>query len=173
MMHINQRKEQYSFAYIRAVAAAAAGYTVDERSVDDDSVDLQISSRSKLGTVKSPKLELQAKCLGEGLLKDDDFNYPLKLKNYDDLRDQDVQVPRILVVVRVPTDDAEWISGSDDSLIVRHCAYWLSLRGLPAYSGNAKESDNAKVTVRLPQVQRFDVDGLRAIMDRVGRKELP
>lgn len=172
MMHIDQRKEQYSFAYVRAIAAAA-GYTVDERSVDDDSVDLQISSRSKLGTVKSPKVELQAKCLGDGPFAGDDFGYPLKLKNYDDLRDPDVQVPRILVVVRVPTDDGQWLNGSDDGLLVRHCGYWCSLRGLPAYDGTATDPKNVKVTVRLPRAQRFDVAGLRAMMDRIGRKELP
>ena len=170
-MHIDQRKEQFSFAYVRAVAAAA-GYTVDERSVDDDSVDLLISSRSKLGTIKSPKLELQAKCLGDGPCVGDEFGYALKLKNYDDLRDPDVQVPRILVVVRVPTDDKQWLTGDDNSLLVRHCGYWYSLRGLPPYTGNAKP-ENAKVTVQLPRGQRFDVDGLRAMMERIGRKELP
>lgn len=171
MMHIDQRKEQYSFAYIRAVAAA--GFTVDERSVDDDSVDLQISSRSKLGTVKSPKVELQAKCLGEGVFDGTDFGYPLKLKNYDDLRDPGVQVPRILVVVRVPTNETQWLQGADDGLVVRHCGYWCSLRGHPAYAGLAINPENARVKVRLPRDQRFDVEGLRAMMDRVGRKELP
>jgi uncharacterized protein DUF4365 len=172
MMHIDQRKEQYSFAYVRAVAAAA-GYTVDERSVDDDSVDLQISSRSKLGTVKSPKVELQAKCLGDGTFDGDHFGYQLKLKNYDDLRDTEVQVPRILVVVRAPIDDGQWLDGDDEGVILRHCGYWCSIRGLPPYAGNAKKPEDAKVTVQLPRIQRFDVAGLRAMMERVGRKELP
>ena len=169
LMHIDQRKEQYSFAYIRAVAAAA-GYGVNEASVDDDSIDLQIASRSTIGTVKRPRLELQAKCLGDDTFNGDDFGYSLSLKNYDDLRDPDVQVPRILVVVRAPNDDESWLGGDDDGLLVRHCAYWFSLRGLPDHVSDAEKPTK---TVRLPREQRFDVAGLRAIMDRIGTGALP
>ncbi len=111
-MHIDQRKQQYSFAYVRAVAAAA-GFGVNEASVDDDSIDLQIASRTTAGTTKRPRLELQAKCYGDGEFAGDSFGYVLKLKNYDDLRDPDVQVPRILVVVRVPEDAESWLGGDD------------------------------------------------------------
>lgn len=167
MKHVDQYKQQISFAYVRAVAAAT-GLAVDERSVDVDSVDLQVSSTSKRGTVKSPKLELQAKCFGDGLFQGDEFGYPLKLKNYDDLREPDVMVPRILVVVRVPKDETQWLGGGDDGLLLRHCGYWCSIRGRADYEGNA-EPGNERVTVRLPRIQRFDVPGLRAMMDRISR----
>ncbi len=169
LMHIDQRKEQYSFAYVRAVSAAA-GYGVNEASVDDDSIDLQVASRSTIGTVRRPRLELQAKCFGDDTFAGDDFGYQLSLKNYDDLRDPGVQVPRILVVVRAPRDDEAWLGGGDDGLLVRHCAYWFSLRGMPDHMSDA---DKPKKTVRLPRVQRFDVPGLREIMDRIGTGDLP
>lgn len=168
-MHIDQRKQQLSFAYIRAVAAAA-GFGVTEPSVDDDSIDLQIASRSTRGTIKRPRLELQAKCLGDDTFEGDNFSYSLKLKNYDDLRDPDVQVPRILVVVRVPRDDNEWLTGGDDGLLVRHCAYWLSLRGMPDHVSTAR---TPKKTVVMLRTQRFDAAGLSGLMTAIETGVMP
>ena len=41
MMDLNQCKEQFSIAYVRAVASAA-GYGVQKPDVDDDSIDLRV-----------------------------------------------------------------------------------------------------------------------------------
>lgn len=165
-MDISQQKEQFSFAYVRAVAAVA-GFGVFEPSVDDDSIDLQIASRSTAGTIKRPRVELQVKCTEGEPLEADGFSYALKIKNYNDLRDPEVLVPRILVVVRVPTDLAEWVAVSDEQLTVRRCGYWTSLRGMA-------ETDNTEtVSVRLQREHRFTVEGLRAIMTRIAEGEQP
>lgn len=72
------------------------------------------------------------------------------IKNYDDLR-ADVIVPRLLVVVCVPEDCEGWTRQTEEHLCLRHCAYWLSLAGMP-------ETDNVEsVTVRIPRNQIFSV----------------
>ena len=60
-MYINQRKEQFSVAYVRAIAALA-GYSFYKPEIDDDSVDLGIVGRDGTGPLSSPRLELQLKC---------------------------------------------------------------------------------------------------------------
>jgi hypothetical protein len=79
--------------------------------------------------------------------------YPLNLKNYNDLR-INALVPRILVVVLVPENLADWLVQSEDELLMRHCGYWVSLRGLP-------ETPNATtVTVELRRSNQFTVEAV-------------
>ena len=54
-------KEYYSKAYIRAVAAAA-GYAVDQPEFDKDSRDLVVHASGASGTLQRPALDVQAKC---------------------------------------------------------------------------------------------------------------
>src|SRR5438445_7974918 len=136
-MHIDQRKEQFSRAYVLAVAAAA-GYAWYQPSVDDDSIDLGLAEKGGGGTVRSPRLELQLKCHAAETPSGDHFSHDLKLKNYEDLRDATVQVPRILVVVLVPEDVPSWLTATENELVMRRCGYWVSLRGLSATTNETK-----------------------------------
>lgn len=164
-MHLNQRKELFSRAYVHAVTAVA-GYSTYAPSVDDDSIDLGVAEAGGSGTLKSPRLELQLKCTsgddGEGAT----LAFPLKRKNYDDLR-SDVLVPRILVVVAVPGDDiSDWLQHSDEQMVLKRCGWWVSLLGQPP-------SDNeVSVTVHLPRANAFSPDALRAMMGRVADRRL-
>lgn len=165
-MDLNQRKEQYSHAYVKAVAAVA-GFAWYKPSVDDDSIDLGLAQRGGGGTVRSPRLEMQLKCHAMATPNEDDFAYWLDLKNYDDLRDEQVEVKRILVVVLVPDDLAEYLAEGEQQLAMRRCGYWLSLRGFPP-----TDNDTGK-TVRIPRSQRFTVQSLQRIMQRIGQGLLP
>ena len=64
-MHETQQKEQFSKAYIRAIAAVG-GLRVSEPEVDDDSIDMTLAARGGSGGVRSPKLDLQLKCTASG-----------------------------------------------------------------------------------------------------------
>ncbi len=159
-MDINQQKEQFSFAYIRAVATVA-GYKVTREEVDDDSVDLTISETGGSGTVRSPKLDLQAKCTENLNCDNGKILYDLKVKNYNDLRNDNVLVPRILILVIVPPDIEDWLHQSDSELTMYRCGYWVSLRG-------QSETDNTNtIRVGLPRTQLFSVASLRSIMDTI------
>jgi hypothetical protein len=163
-MHINNRKEQFSIAYVRAIASVA-GFAVYQPEVDDDSVDLGLAARGAMGTVRSPRLDMQIKCTSREILGADSLAFPLSIKNYDDLRHQDLMVPRVLIVVLVPDNIDDWVAHSEEQLLLRHCAYWMSLRGM-------QETNNElNVTVHLPRNNQFNVIALRDIMDRVGRRE--
>jgi hypothetical protein len=164
-MDINQRKEQFSHAYVKAVAAVA-GFAWYQPSVDDDSIDLGLAQRGGAGTVRSPRLEMQLKCHAMATPAEPDFAFWLKLKNYDDLREP-TEVKRILVVVLVPDDLADYLAESENELAMRRCGYWYSLRGM---AGTANQTGE---TVRIPRAQAFTVEALRGIMRRIGQGALP
>ncbi|HEY8751173.1 MAG TPA: DUF4365 domain-containing protein [Tepidisphaeraceae bacterium] len=165
-MNLNQRKEQFSHAYVKAVAAVA-GFAWYQPSVDDDSIDLGLAQRGGRGTIRSPRLEMQLKCHAMPTPVEDDFSFWLKRKNYDDLQDERVEVRRILVVVLVPDNLSDYLDHSEQELSLRRCGYWLSLRGMPP-------SDNQTgQTVRIPRAQVFSVQSLQGIMQRIGQGALP
>jgi len=154
-------------AYVRAVAAAAGFRVQDGTQPDDDTVDLTLAARGPGGSVRSPKLDLQLKCQLGRPTHEPTWPYDLKVKNYEDLRHTDLQVPRILVVLAVPHDDSTWIEQDEERLLMRHCAWWVSLRGeLPT-------TNSSTVRVQVPRAQPFDVPGLIAIMARLGQGGLP
>lgn len=149
------REEALSRAYLQAVAAGA-GYVVASLDFDRDGIDCEI----KAGGQMRPSLGIQLKAtINLGEVQDGKYGYPLKRRNYDLLREP-TQTPRVLVVLALPQDKAEWLTVTDAELVLRRCAYWVSL-------ANAPERDNrASVTVSLPAHQRFDVAALRALMDQ-------
>lgn len=166
-MDINQRKEQFSHAYVRAVASAA-GYTVSRPEVDDDSLDLSIKARGGSGKRRSPQLDIQLKSTARDVLSEHHLRFPLNKKNYDELRPTNMHIPRILIVVIIPDDISEWLfQDQENHLLLRHCGYWYSLRGLPD-SGNT-----TSVTLSIPRKQKFTVEALDSLMAMIGQGEVP
>jgi hypothetical protein len=86
------------------------------------------------------------------------FSFPLKSENHEWLRD-DSQVPRLLVVLDMPREEREWTTISTDELVLRRCAYWLNLHGVPQTTAN-------RPTVHIPKSQVFDVPGLQRLMEQ-------
>ncbi|GMV38308.1 MAG: hypothetical protein AMXMBFR64_00240 [Myxococcales bacterium] len=100
-MFLAHQQEEFSRACVHAVASAVGFKVQAGASPDDDSVDLTISDRGLRGAVRSPKIDVQLKCLMGGV-RGADLPYPLKRKNYDDRCPPrvDFQVPRVLVRIR-------------------------------------------------------------------------
>ena len=165
-MTIDDQKEQFSFAYVRAVAAVAR-IAVSEPAVDDDSIDLLFQQRDGGGVVRSPRLEAQVKCTDAAVVTATHVAYPLKKKNYDDLRATNLLVPRVLIVVVVPDGLSDWVNHSEKELAIRKCGYWLSLSGEPPFQNVATR------TVHLPRSNQFTVVHLSGIMQRIGQGQKP
>ena len=147
-------QEQFSKAFIMA-AASLAGCSVAEPRPDDDSIDWTLSCRLP---PRRPKLDLQVKSTSNSAGTETAIHYALKRKNYDELTLVDLLAPRILVLVLVPSDPLAWLTASPEALVLRNCAYWVSLRGLPA-------TDNkTSVTVQVPRANLFDVGAVMALM---------
>jgi hypothetical protein len=168
MTHITHRQEEFSRAYVHAIASAAGLKVQPGATPDDDSVDLTISARGPRGLVRSPRVDVQLKCW-IGQVEGDALSYALKLKNYEDLRPPmaEFQVPRILVLVAVPQDPGEWATHTSDSLILRYRAYWTCLHGEP------ETANTTVVTVKIPAANELTTAWLSAMMARVGQGGRP
>jgi hypothetical protein len=156
-MDSNLQKEQFSIAYVRAVAAVA-GAKVSRVEIDDDSIDIGLERSGGC----APKLDLQLKCTAEPIPAEGDIAFPLKIKNYNDLRRRPL-VSRWLVLMCVPAGYVDWLR-IDSQLwqaTLKHCAWWTSL-------ANEPDVDNTtSVTVRLPRASIFTPDILKAKFDEI------
>ena len=159
-MNLNTRKERLSLAYVNAVAARS-GVVVSEPPVDQSSIDGTLMA--DFG--RSTQINFQAKASARDVMQGDDMRFPLRLKNYDDLR-RTGTVPLILIVVLLPSDDVEdWLHQSEDELCLRRCGYWLSLEG------RERVDSASTVTVHIPRRNVFDSAQLVGLMDRAARDE--
>jgi hypothetical protein len=159
-MHLTHRQEQFSNAFVQAVAAVA-GCAAAKPSVDNDSIDWTLSNRLP----RRPKLDIQLKCTVNDGGTENVIRFPLLIKNYNELILTYLSNPRIMVLVVVPQQIGDWIEQQPEQLALRRCAYWVSLLGL-------EESDNeTTVTVQVPRANLFTVDALEAIMQRINDRE--
>ena len=165
-MDLSKRKEEFSYAYVHAIASVA-GYGTTRPVVDDDSIDIQFLSSSKNCYTRSPRLEAQLKATAQNLLRGDHIYYPLEIKNYNDLRDSNVLVPRLLICILLLEDSpSSWLNHSEEMMSLMKCGYWMSLKGYPP------RENNHTVTVQIPKNQIFNVLALNDLMENVGKKEL-
>jgi len=163
----NQRQEALSRAYVRAVAARS-GLLCDFPREYDYGIDLSLHHIGRRGSRVSEsgfRLDLQLKSTTSAQVTTNQVLYDLEVKAYDDLRDPAVSGYRILVVMLLPPDESLWTSQTEDQLVIRHCAYWLSLRGLPP-------TTNQRTTrVAIPRGNVFSVEGVTVLMDRIRNGE--
>jgi Domain of unknown function (DUF4365) len=104
----NEQKQQLSVAYVHTVAAHA-GYTCQVEIVDDDSVDVVIGATGYVhhqAVLRSPRLAVQLKATSTLQPRAKYLAFPLKRKNYQDLRERN-HIPRILLVLLLPDDPKE------------------------------------------------------------------
>ncbi len=165
-MDANQQKEQFSNAYLRAVAATA-GFQMYKPEPDIDKIDWGIAAPRPKKTVRSPKVEIQLKCTSREVLHAEHLAFVLDLETYDNLRDPSHMVPRILIVVVVPDQVSDWLVHSEGHLALHHCGYWFSLRDMPPSHNETSQ------TIHIPRVQQFTVDALTGMMERLGAGDLP
>lgn len=165
-MEENLQKEQFSRAYIEAVAAVA-GFNTYGQKIDDDSIDIGVAARGPFGVFVAPRVEFQLKCTARPKWLSGQLHYPLKLKNYIDLSGDRTMVPRLLAVMIVPERLDEWLTQSIDELLMRRSCYWVSLRTA------TRVPNLTKVTVSIPQSQLLTVEALRHIVAAVGKGSPP
>lgn len=158
-MDPNKQKEQFQIAYVSALAAHA-GINQGAFQVDDDSIDIVFQAKNYPPhcRIRNPQIQLQLKCTSQDLVSGSVIKFKLSLKNYEDLRGDNVVTPRYLALLVVPADASDWITHDPGSMSLRNECYWLSLRDLPA------TSSTTRVTVDVPLANRLHTDTLLAMM---------
>lgn len=161
-MDINLQKEEYSYAYIYAIASAA-GYSFQKssRALDVGGIDVTITGTVVDDMLYEPQLDLQVKSTSLDISSSEVIRYPLKIKNYNELRKERTVAPRILVVVLIPENREDWTKQSEAELCLRRCAYWISLRGQP------QTQNTESVTIYIPRENIFTVNTLKTLMQQI------
>jgi hypothetical protein len=155
-----QRQEDLSLAYLLAVVAKS-GMTFDPPKRDfgiDGTISRIVRGNGRL-VPSGVRLDVQLKSSINARVMDNHVSYALEVRAYDILRDDHAESPRILVLLLLPRYEAEWIDQNEERLIMRKCAYWISLKGYPPVT------NQKSVTVRIPRNNLLSVENLRGIMD--------
>lgn len=110
-------------------------------------------------------MDVQLKSCSRDLTQDAiRFSYPIKRAQYDKLRAIDANSPILLVLFVMPTDQAEWVTLDEGSLVTRKCAYWVSLYGARPVTADTP-------TVYVPKANLVSIDAMRALLGRFSRRE--
>jgi len=167
MLNRNLIEEELSLAYLHVISSEK-GFSVDVPSIDRISVDAQIRAAGNLGVEafqSCPQLDVQLKATQNWHEQDGRISFALPIKNYNDLRNNNVFIPRILVLLCLPAERSHWVAHSASELALKKCAYWLSLKGEP-------ESDNQSTkTVYFPIENILSPEALHAIMIKVANRD--
>ena len=148
-------QEQMSWAYIRAVTFRA-GFNLSEPILDVFGID---------GTIVSMipgvnRVGFQLKSTTRFLVAGDAIHYDLRVEDYNRLIKED-DLPRVLILYVMPSDDSQWLIQSPNGLCLRTRAYWVPLMG------GAPSNNSSTVRVAVPVANVFDQDGLREMFRRL------
>ncbi len=162
MLTRNHRQEGLCRAYVHAVASCCGmswstpspDYGVDVTLIE---IDMLADRRSESGV----KVDVQLRSTTRAALGLESVVYELDVRTYDFLRRPAPLIPRILVVLLLPPDEADWTHQTENELTLRRCAYWISLEGSQA-SKNRKS-----VRVVIPRANLFSAAALLGLVRRI------
>lgn len=163
-LHSGHTKEQYSIAFVHALATRAR-CKIQGLSVDDEQIDLTIRQKANHLKFDRAMVDVQMKCSSRDLIRQDGLHFSISRTQYDGLRDRGI-AKKILVVLAVDLEFDSWMTVTPDDLLMRGAAYWLPMDGLPSI---ATES----TTLILPDENRFNVEQLLDILHRIGNGDAP
>ncbi len=106
-------------------------------------------------------LDLQIKSTMSPVDRQNTIAIDLDVDCYDDLRDERVATPRILVVHILPQEEALRVQQQPDELVLRGSCFWRSLKGCEPVA------NSSTIRIAIPTAQTFSAVDLARIMDRL------
>jgi len=169
MLTKNLAKEDMSFAYLMALSASN-GFGFEIKRRDNDGVDVLLTQKGRLAdecTKSEGVIGVQLKStINWRITGSQEIAYDLDADNYNQLVAKDIIVPRILVLLCLPKEEEHWISVTVEELVMRKCAYWMSLRG------EASTHNNTSKTIHIPAHQLLTPDALKDLMYKAQCEDL-
>ncbi|MEJ1242184.1 DUF4365 domain-containing protein [Chryseolinea sp. T2] len=168
---LNDIQSELSYAYLHAVAShARAGCQMAPRTLDANGIDATVTSWgpfSSGGILKEVDVKIQLKATSvEPAQTLTHFSFFVSgKKQYDDLRQNSIAVHRLLVVLFLPPSHPDWLNISENELLLKKCAYWVSLRGAPASTNESGQ------TVYVPKVQVFNSVNVMDLFSKISAGE--
>ncbi|MDI9365232.1 MAG: DUF4365 domain-containing protein [Flavobacterium sp.] len=168
----NDIESELSYAYLHAISAKAGiSCKIGDRHDDGTGVDAQVNYRGNTSHayLKHVQINVQLKATIK-----DSGNYPNHLtyflngkSRFEKLRTKDSDLYKILVVLFLPRNHADWLECSKEELILKNAAYWVCLYG-------ADESFNPSgETIYIPKSHLLTPSELLRITDLAVNKNIP
>lgn len=172
MLSDNDVEAELSYSYLHAVAARA-GFACEytTRHLDSAGIDAFVREDGRRlaedSALRSFSLHVSLKSTFQILPEIDEyFSFALPVHQYNRLREPRVQAQKILVLLRLSENAHQWLTHSDEEMVARRCAHWVSLRDAPISENEVKQ------TVRIPRAQVLSPASLMEIMTRLSRGEV-
>ena len=146
---VNLRQEQLSKACLQ-VLVFDAGYNLSQPVVDAYGSDGAIIGLTPRGR---QQVEYQLKATTRYEIRGSELAYDLRVADYNRLIPES-DIRRVLLLYTMPADPDQWLAQSETETCLRHCLYWLSLRGRPVSANSATER------VYVPRANFLDRAGL-------------
>lgn len=159
--------EEFQKAYLAAIAAAA-GCTIGAFNVDDG-IDAQLNHKSDAHTQlpdRTARLELQLKATHQQPAKSGAVSIQMARDRWDYYRTANPTIHKIVVILHMPNNAADWIKVSSSKLEMYHCSYWTNL-------AHSTPSNAERPTVVASAGNIFDDTALCEIMAKIGQGGAP
>lgn len=156
------RQEDLGQAYVSAVAAKAGfNLSYDKHDYGYDGTVKDVANRGGRFVNTGFGFDYQLKSSANVTFNADCLVYDLESKNYNDLSTEEGLFPKVLILFVLPKDETEWLTVTPNEMVVKRCAWWCSLKGLP------KTENEAKKRISIPIAQIFTPSAAIEIMERV------
>lgn len=160
--------EGLSRAYVRAVAVRA-GCNYQDQTGQDIGTDAVIDYVDRIAGRRrdtSWRLRLQIKATSqESEHTPSEVMLNIKVDHHRKLIAPSPGVRIVLIVFDMPADVERWLHTEPQHLLMRNCAYWKYLEGEQAVA------NKAKVQVKIPRTQMFDVEAVRGTLWKIASKQ--
>lgn len=171
-LQLNDIESELSYAYLHAVASKAGmNCKVENRNGDNYGIDAQIDFYDKVpGTYRTDvSLRIQLKATkNKGSETDTHISYPFSgIEQYNRLRTRSGEPHRLLIVLFLPQNISEWLNISENELLLKQAAYWVSLYGAPDTSNTTSQ------TIYLPKDNLLTPDSLTGLCQEIAKGNIP
>lgn len=170
MLTKDHAQELLSRAYVQAVAAAAR-VNIKMESAFDYGFDGQFDSVAiRVGQDGDGKpvnrhinegfpIDFQLKCSWKWTADATDITWSIKTKTYNDLVTRPAEaVPAILILMCLPPNEADWLTLTEESVLLRKCCYFAKL------SGPAAETETSTKQIKIPRTSVLNAANLTSLL---------
>lgn len=153
-------QERLSVAYVMTVTAKAGAvyYSPNGHEYGTDGIieQQQLLENGNYSPSGWP-LRCQIKSSINCEMSEDHITYDIDVIAYNKLVDDEVS-PSILILLRLPKDEKDWVYLDETCLKLRDCCYWLYLKGLPS-------KNLYSVRIYIPRKNQFTPEALLNLMN--------
>ncbi|WP_043623626.1 DUF4365 domain-containing protein [Ensifer sp. ZNC0028] len=176
MITVSHLQESLSIGYVTATAAAARINLAIKREHDYgvDGTFLAMAQRlqgidadgnEEYRYVESgTKIDFQLKCTTKWEFRGDNVAWKIKAQTYNDLVSRPAYAPLFLVLMCLPQDANDWLSSTEQQLILKHCCYYAEI------AGPRLANENSSKLIEIPRANLLTPDAVLRLLSEMDAK---